>query len=133
MSSCRTLKILNFFANFFRAFSHYFFPTFFFVTILVCTDTDKKKKNSSSFLDSENSGFLCLYQNRPQNDENDGISWDEEKRQMLKLIMLDEKNIYKVKNNKSADGVSVMRRQVWRSSVEGWMKHEFKIFKRFFL
>jgi hypothetical protein len=50
---------------------------------------------------------------------------------MLKLIMLDTKtNCYKIKNKKGVDGLSVLRRQVWRSSTTGWMKHEYKLFKR---
>lgn len=88
-------------------------------------------ESSYKLSESDGQGFLYVYKNRPTNDEDDGVVWDEEKRQMLKLIMFDSNsNSYKIKNNKSVDGVSVMRRQVWRSSATGWMKHEYKLFKR---
>mmetsp|Transcript_14317 Transcript_14317/g.56345 ORF Transcript_14317/g.56345 Transcript_14317/m.56345 type:complete len:623 (+) Transcript_14317:198-2066(+) len=83
-------------------------------------------------------GFAFLFDGRFENFKDDGIKWKKATRMSVKLIIMNhETKAFKLKNNKSDEGVAVMRRQTWRSEpfkcedeAYSWRRHEYKAILR---
>eukprot|EP01119_Soliformovum_irregulare_P019931 TRINITY_DN6402_c0_g1_i4.p1 TRINITY_DN6402_c0_g1~~TRINITY_DN6402_c0_g1_i4.p1 ORF type:complete len:594 (-),score=154.90 TRINITY_DN6402_c0_g1_i4:50-1831(-) len=80
------------------------------------------------FQQTSQRGFLYVYDGKVPNYMQDHIKWKKTRMSVKLIVYSKSKGIYKLKNHKTDEGVSVMRRQTWQS--DGWRKNEYKLINR---